>query len=243
MEPALLPDVVSGVHYPGDAHCNPAQLMEALKEWLAAHGATFFPECQVTGFRISGSTIKEIQTPEQSFQADEVILCAGSWSGRLARKLGLALPLQAGKGYGMTVARGSHGLVHPSILCGARVAITPMGDLLRFGGTMEIGGSPTEVNPQRVQGILKAITEYFPGFYPEVKIPDQVWSGLRPCSPDGMPYIGRPGKYRNLVVATGHAMMGLSLGPATGYLVRGLVENEKAPIELDLFSPDRYRYR
>ena len=105
---------------------------------------------------------------------------------------------------------------------------------------MEIAGLNAEVTARRVRGITRAVSNYYPAFQPEDFDGLPVWSGLRPCSPDGLPYLGRPAAYRNLVVATGHAMMGLSLGPITGRLVAELLSEEKPEIEIELLRPDRY---
>lgn len=115
-----------------------------------------------------------------------------------------------------------------------------MGESLRFAGTMEVGGLGTEINPARVRGIIKAATRYFPDF----KISDfdgvEPWVGLRPVSPDGMPYLGKVPRLDNLVVATGHAMMGLSLAPVTGKLVADILTNRTPSIALDALAPARF---
>jgi D-amino-acid dehydrogenase len=126
------------------------------------------------------------------------------------------------------------------ILSEARVAVTPMGDALRFGGTMEITGTDLKINPSRVRGIIKAVPKYLPDFSDDDFRDVQPWAGLRPCSPDGLPYMGRFGRYENLSVATGHAMMGLSLGPITGKLMAEVLAGEEPSISLDQLSPDRY---
>jgi D-amino-acid dehydrogenase len=115
-----------------------------------------------------------------------------------------------------------------------------MGSSLRFGGTMEISGLNEAINPQRVQGIIKSVTKYFPKFSPDNFEGIQPWRGLRPCSPDGLPYLGRTQKFSNLILATGHAMMGMSLSPITGKMVSEIVSGEKPSFDLSLFSPDRY---
>ncbi|HEX8463173.1 MAG TPA: FAD-dependent oxidoreductase, partial [Abditibacterium sp.] len=157
-----------------------------------------------------------------------------------ARKLRLSLPMQAGKGYSLTLPQPKHQPTIPSILGEARVAVTPMGQTLRFAGTMEIAGLNTDVNPSRVGGILKAIPRYFPDFNSDDFEGIKAWAGLRPCSPDGLPYVGRAARHQNLCVATGHAMMGLSLGPITGKLVTQAVSGHESQISTKLLSPDRY---
>ena len=115
-----------------------------------------------------------------------------------------------------------------------------MGGALRFGGTMEIAGLNEDINPVRVQGIIKAVPKYFPKFTPEDFAGIQPWRGLRPCSPDGLPYLGRTAKFSNLILATGHTMMGMSLSPITGQIVGEIVSGEKPAFDLGLLSPDRY---
>ncbi len=120
------------------------------------------------------------------------------------------------------------------------MAITPMGGALRFGGTMEMAGLNEEINPVRVRGIIKAVPKYFPKFTPEDFAGVQPWRGLRPCSPGGLPYLGRTAKFSNLLLATGHAMMGMSLSPVTGQLVSEIASGEKPAFDVRLFSPDRF---
>jgi D-amino-acid dehydrogenase len=126
------------------------------------------------------------------------------------------------------------------ILSEARVAVTPMGDALRFGGTMEITGLDLSINPARVRGIVKAVPKYLPDFGPDDFWGVVPWAGLRPCSPDGLPYIGRFGRYANLSIAAGHAMIGLSLAPITGKLMGEVLSGEQTSIPIEQLSPDRY---
>jgi D-amino-acid dehydrogenase len=128
----------------------------------------------------------------------------------------------------------------PSILVEARVAVTPMGSALRFGGTLEIAGLDAPVDPARVRGIVRSVPRYYPEFRESDFDGIQPWSGLRPCTPDGLPYLGRPSRWSNVVIAAGHAMMGLSLAPATGELVAQLVGGERPSIDLALLDPERH---
>src|SRR5262249_24424949 len=151
--------------------------------------------------------------------ADEYVLAAGSWSPGLARGLRLRLPMQPGKGYSITLPQPKRLPALPLNLAEARVAATPMGSTLRFAGTMELAGLDTSLNATRVNAIREAVPRYLPDLGPADFEGVPAWSGLRPCSPDGVPYIGRSGRYSNLCIATGHTMMGVSLGPITGKLV------------------------
>jgi D-amino-acid dehydrogenase len=169
-----------------------------------------------------------------------MVLCGGSWSPLLVRELGLKIPIQAGKGYSLTLTKPRELPQLCSIFSEARMAVTPMGSSLRFGGTMEIAGLNEDINLVRVRGIIKAVPHYFPKFTAEDFAGIEPWRGLRPCSPDGLPYLGRTAKFSNLVIATGHAMMGMSLSPITGKLVGEIVSGEKPSYDIGIFSPDRF---
>jgi D-amino-acid dehydrogenase len=105
---------------------------------------------------------------------------------------------------------------------------------------MEIAGLDQSINPRRVQGIINGVTKYFPQYSASDFAGIQPWSGLRPCSPDGLPYLGRCGSYDNLSAATGHAMLGLSLAPATGWALAEMLSGLQPAVLSDLFSPDRF---
>ena len=169
------------------------------------------------------------------------VLAGGASSSDAVRSLNLALPMQAGKGYSLTLEKPTQLPEICAIFVEARVAVTPMEGALRVGGTMEIGGDDFTVNPRRVDGIVKSVPRYYPRFSESDFEGVKPWSGLRPCTPDGLPYVGRTQKYPNLIVATGHAMMGLSLAPATGKLVSELLCGKPPSVSLEMFSPDRFQ--
>jgi D-amino-acid dehydrogenase len=148
--------------------------------------------------------------------------------------------MQAGKGYSITLPQPKRMPQICSILAEARVAVTPMDSGLRFGGTMELAGLDESINLNRVKGLVGSIQQYFPEIGPEDFCDLAAWCGLRPCSPDGLPYLGRIARYQNLSVTTGHGMMGLSLGPISGKLMAQILSDEKPAIDLHLLSPERY---
>ncbi len=239
-DPAVTMDVAGAVYFPKDAHLTPARLMAALKSKCDAAGVRFKWNTEVTGFAQQGTKLTGVRTARGEFAADEVVLCGGSWSPLLARDLGLSIPLQAGKGYSLTLPKPPQLPQLCSIFTEARLAVTPMGTSLRIGGTMEIAGLNEDINPVRVRGIIKSVPRYFPQFAEADFEGIQPWRGLRPCSPDGLPYVGRTAKFANLSLATGHAMMGLSLGPITGKLIAQILSGEPPQFDLTLLSPDRY---
>jgi len=121
------------------------------------------------------------------------------------------------------------------------VAITPMNGSIRYGGTMEVGKINQKINMNRVQGIVESVPKYFPNFKPEMPQQKDIWFGFRPVSPDGMPYIGLSNKYKNLAVATGHAMIGLSLGPATGKIISQVLNGHETEMNIIPFAVDRFQ--
>lgn len=240
LEPEVAVKCKGAVYFPGDAHLSPQVLMNEMIQFLKHEGVQFQGQAVLTEFLKEKEAVHAVITNRGKFEFDEVVIATGSWSGMIASKLGVSLPMQAGKGYSFTLDNRSKNVRIPSILLEARVAVTPMGTQLRFGGTMEITGNDTSVNMNRVKGIVQAIPKYYPEFKPPLPQPERVWHGLRPCSPDGLPYIGRSRQLRNVVFATGHAMMGLSLAPATGLLVNEIISGGKLSMEIDAFNPERY---
>ncbi len=240
LDPAITMDIVGAVLFPKDAHLTPGRFMAALRSQCETAGVRFKWNTEVTGFTRDGTKLKTVRTSRGDFTADEVVLCGGAWSPVLADELGLHLPIQAGKGYSLTLPKPPQLPQLCSICTEARLAVTPMGGALRIGGTMEIAGLNEDVNPVRVRGIIKSALQYFPAFKESDFDGIQPWRGLRPCSPDGLPYIGRTAKFANLSLATGHAMMGLSLGPITGQLIAQILSDEPPEFDLGLLSPDRY---
>jgi D-amino-acid dehydrogenase len=240
LDPRVTMSVAGAVYFPKDAHFTPDRYVALLQKHCEQHGVRFGWNSQVRRLGASGNKLTAVKTDAGEFDFDELILCGGSWSPLLARELGLKIPLQAGKGYSLTLAQPRELPQLCSIFTEARMAVTPMGSSLRFGGTMEFAGLNEDINPVRVQGIIKAVPGYFPKFSPQDFAGVQPWRGLRPCSPDGLPYLGRTAKFSNLVIATGHAMMGMSLSPITGKLVGEIVSGEKPSFNLGLLSPDRF---
>ncbi len=146
-----------------------------------------------------------------------------------------------GRGYSLTLENSKYHLNYPAILVEGRVAITPMdGNKIRFGGTMEVVPTKTPPRYHRVEGILAAVKRFIPEFDIAMPSTDKLWYGYRPCSADGLPYIGRISRYNNVVVATGHAMLGLSLGPGTGKLVSELIDERKTSMDLSSFAVERF---
>ena len=219
----------------------PDRLVRSLERRITEAGADLRWNTTVAGFRVDRGRVRALTTASgQSIEADQFVVAAGVWSTHLARMLGLKLPLQAGKGYSVTLERPRAQPRHCAILVEARVAVSPMGNALRVGGTMELAGLDRSVDPIRVRSIVDAMPRYYPDFDRADFDGVAAWNGFRPCSPDGLPYLGRTRAASNVVVAAGHAMMGVSLAPITGKLAAQVLAGEPPAIDLALLSPDRY---
>jgi D-amino-acid dehydrogenase len=242
LDPGMQMDVRGAVHFPLDGHLVPDRMVGALQRQVAAQGAECKWNTAVTGWQIDGGA--KIRAAECAgnmlVAADEFVLAAGSWSAALVRSLGIDIPMQAGKGYSLTLAKPRALPRMCAILTEARVAVSPMAGALRIGGTMEMAGLDEGVNGLRVRTMIDAVTRYYPGLAAADFDGVAPWCGLRPCTPDGLPYLGRSARYSNLTIATGHAMMGVSLGPITGKITAQLLASERPAYDMALLSPDRY---
>lgn len=240
LDPAVRMAIAGAIYFPLDCHLSPQRLMPTLLRLTRAAGVKFLWSTEITGWRVTGRQLAAAITTHGELSADEFVLAGGSWSPATVRSLGLKLPMQAGKGYSVTLPRPRQLPRLCSIFTEARVAVTPMGDTLRVGGTMELSGLDESIQRERVAGITESVPRYFPDFTADDFRGLPVWHGLRPCAPDGLPYVGRFARYENLVAATGHAMMGLSLAPITGKLVAEILSGEKPSLSLALLNPDRF---
>lgn len=241
INPDLDLEVVGGVYFKDDASITPHLFMQQLKTILTERGVNICFNVNIDRIETnhSGKIIK-ITAGREYFTADEYILAAGAWTGKLLKPLGINLSMQGGKGYSFILPNPKVMPRTCAILTEARVAVTPMQHGLRFAGTMEINGMDLNINKKRVEGIVNSIQNYFPQFGPEDFENIQPWVGLRPCSPDGMPYIGRSSKISNLLVASGHAMLGVSLAPITGVIMSQLISGETPDIDLGLLAVERF---
>lgn len=240
LDPNVTYSIAGSVYYPKDCHLDPMRLMASLRSRIESLGGKILYGQHVTGWKKSNGHLSAVCTIDHEMDADEFVLCGGIWSDSLVRELRIKLPMQPGKGYSLTVPDPVELPAVCSILVEAKVAVTPIGNSLRFGGTMQLGELNQVIDPRRVAGIIKSIPRYFPRFKPQHLEGLQPWCGLRPVSPDGLPFVGRSGAYPNLTIATGHAMMGVSLGPITGQLVGEILGGEKPSIDVRLLSPDRF---
>lgn len=239
LDPAITLDVAGAVYFPQDCHLDPRRFLRAMRRRILELGGNIESGVELDRIETRKGQATAVSGQGRRFEGGKFVIAGGSWTPKLLRSVGVKLPMQAGKGYSLTLENPPELPKLCSIFAEAKVAITPMGGSLRFAGTMEVGGLDLSINPARVRGIVKSVHAYFPQFS-EVDFQGVApWAGLRPVSPDGIPYLGQVGNFSNLLTATGHAMMGLSLAPVTGSLVADLLAGDTPFCALGAMSPGR----
>ena len=242
LEPNINLDVIGGINYKCDGHLDPRKLMTQMISYLKNNGVTFYTQHRVSGFETSESKINAVIASGKKFTADQYIMTGGSFLPELAQKAGIKIQLMPGKGYSFmyTPENSAYKLEHAALLLEARVAVTPMSGQIRFGGTMELAKHQHKINMNRVEGIVASIPKYMPDFQVTLPKKSEIWYGYRPCAPDGLPYLGASSKLKNLIIAGGGGMMGLSLGPVFGRTVSEIANGEKLSVDIDIFRPERF---
>ncbi len=241
IDPTVTMNVLGGVHFEDDCHLTPQDFLAALRKKLREMGVHFdLGTSAVSGLKSVKDKVEVSTERGEKFDSDYVVIANGVWSKTLAKQLRIGMPMMAGKGYSMTLENPVETPTVCSLLMEARVAVTPMQNGVRFGGTMELGEPDDFVNMDKVKGI----TESIPGYFPKFKAADfedqKIWHGFRPCSPDGLPYIGKLNGNARIVMASGHSMMGLSLGPITGMLVSEILADVETSLPIKQLNPNRY---
>jgi len=231
---------VGGIFFPGDAQLIPDQFVRQLARHLETNGIHLLTSVEVLGFETSGRKVTRVKTTRGDISVEEVILAGGSWSAEMARELRIKVLMEPAKGYSVTYKRPPIFPSVPLAMAEAKVILTPMSDMVRFAGTLELSGFDMSINQRRLQAILKAVTAYFPDIDTNALELIEIWRGLRPCSPDGLPYLGRPRRYDNVIVATGHGMKGISLAPITGKIVAQLASDQMPAMDLTACSVERF---
>ena len=239
-EPDVELDIYGAVLFKDDAHIHPGKFMVAMKNYLEKNQVKFQLNTNVSGFTKSAKKIEEVKTDKGNFPADIIVLSGGSRLPELAKKAGVNLLIEGGKGYSYTYDHIEKNIKYPAILVDGRCAVTPWKKSLRIGGTMEFSGNNNKVLVKRVEGIYNSVKKFYPGLQIDFPPKDKIWTGLRPVSPDGLPYIGRANNYDNLLINGGNAMLGISEGAAAGQIISDLIEKRSTPIDISAFKLDRF---
>lgn len=230
LEPNHRIQAVGAARFVEDACFDPAAVVRSLRKECRNLGVQFADTTPV----LSGTGM--LQADEQEQSIDFIVLACGYETETVVKPLGVRLPLQGGKGFSIDLPTATSPLSHCAILKEARVAITPIGGATRVAATLAITKNPRGYSRQRFQEAVRATQNVL------TQLPspttEKVWTGMRPLSPDGLPYIGRLTRHPHILVATGHAMMGMSLGPVTGKIIAELIAGRTT--EKRAFHPERF---
>jgi D-amino-acid dehydrogenase len=237
-EPALNASIVGGYFNPRDAHLRPDRYGAALARSVRAGGGQIAESTRIEGFRVAGGRIAAVCTNRGDFSGRDVILALGAWSPHLARQLGLRIPIQPGKGYSITYTRPQRCPRIPLSLKERAVCVTAWQSGYRLGSTMEFAGYDATLNRTRLDALRRGAAEYL--HEPEGPSVVEEWYGWRPMTYDDLPILGRSGSVQNLLLATGHGMLGVTLSAATGMLIGELVSGRAPSLDLAPFDPTRF---
>lgn len=236
LEPQLADQIEEGILVEQERQVRPESLVTGYVKRLLEEGVEVVVGSPIGGFERSGDSIVGVRNGEASIEADEIVIAAGAHSGRLARQLGVRIPIDAGKGYSLHYEPAPIEVNHALYLYEARVGVTSFDGAIRFAGTMEFSGINTRVQPKRVDAIARSAVRYLRGWPADAK--GRTWAGMRPIAPDGLPVIGRIAG--NVTVASGHSMLGVTLAPVTGELVAASIAEVRTPDVLRPFDPLRF---
>lgn len=239
-EPALSQDIVGGFHVESDITVQPNSLIAGLRSALVDAGVEIRDGALVVEMDPSGKRVVAVRTPTETIVADHVLIAAGAWSSQLARMVGVRIPIESGKGYGLDFDASPVRPQRSISLKDASIAVSPFDGSLRLGGTMELSGINDFISWPRVEAIIRGGKKYLHGFPADAR-PTRVWSGMRPMAPDGLPVLGYVPGFNNLSIASGHSMLGVTLAASTAALMAELIETGKAPDLIKPFAAERFR--
>lgn len=239
LEPALRPEVAGAVLIDGDRHVRPESLLKAAYEWLQSNGVQLYPQSEVVDLDIVDGRVIGVRTKDRTIEADQLLVATGAESSFLTQKVGFNLPMQAGKGYSMTIKRPKPPISRSMYLVESRVALTPFDGAFRIAGTMELSGINTQLYDRRIDAMKRSTNRYLQN-WEEGEVVER-WVGMRPMLPDGLPAIGPIPKFDNVFVASGHAMLGITLGPTTAAAIAQLMVDGRSQADLDPFNPGRFK--
>jgi len=237
-EPALNDSIVGGYFNPLDAHLRPDRYLAELARAVRARGGDIRESTRISGFRLDAQRIAAVQTDAGEFGADDVVMALGAWSPLLARQLDLRIPIQPGKGYSITYSRPQRTPRVPLALKERAVCVTGWGSGYRLGSTMEFAGYDASLNRTRLDALRRGAAEYL--HEPEGPAVLEEWYGWRPMTYDDLPILGRAARVQNLLLATGHGMLGVTMSAATGLLASELLTGRATTLDLLPFSPARF---
>lgn len=238
--PCFHADIAGAVWHTDSAHCSPGDFMRGLVGACGRHGVEFRSGATAEGVAHdrSGALAGISLASGETVEATTAVIAAGTWSADFNAALGLQIPMQAARGYHVQLEGVPQLPFTGCVLHESFVAVTPMRSELRLAGTLEIQpvGRPWMRN--RLEMLARGAARYIPGVT-SARVAAE-WAGYRPCTSDGMPVVGAVPGSPGVYIGTGHAMMGMTLGPIAAQALANLVLGRAAPIDLTLCAPSRY---
>lgn len=239
LEPALRENLFGAWYHQPESHLRPDRLVSELKQLLAKKGVVIHENCAMESIGQEKDLRIRVKTTKGIFVANHAILATGPWIVRTAKKLGWRLPIQPGKGYSITMPRPEKCPDIPCYFYDQNVVGTPWKSGFRLGGTMEFSGFNTDLNRHRLNALMTAADRYLKT--PPKGTIENEWAALRPMSPDDLPVIDRAPGLRNIFVATGHGMLGITAAPSSAKLITEMVCNKTPHIDPTPFRMDRFQ--
>lgn len=247
-EPALKSLVLGGVYFPDEAQAEPYATTLAIIDEFVALGGSCRAMSEVFDFEVRGDRIQRVETTTGPIEADLVVLATGSWTKEMASKLALSIPILGGKGYSMNVEMKEQKPQVPIMIVERKIAVTPLrggaGNNVRLAGTLELVDQDFSISPGRLRSIHNGAQEYlrFDANYGGSDLANvtNVWRGLRPCTPDGVPIIGPSNRLTNLFYCTGHQLLGFQSAPGSARLIGDLILNRAPLTDPRPFRADRF---
>jgi D-amino-acid dehydrogenase len=239
-EPVLGPQMLGGFHVEEERTVQPISLVKGLLRKLEEVGVTIRVGSPVVDLDISSGRVVAVRTPSERIETEKVLLAAGAWTRHVAKMAGVTIPIESGKGYGLDFRPSPVKPRRSVYLHEDRVAVSPFDDSLRLSGTMELSGLSEQFTQRRIDAIHKTGKRLLNDWPKDAK-PAQVWTGMRPMAPDGLPVLGAVPGFGNFYVASGHAMLGVTLAAVTGVQMAELITSGRPSEVLQPFRADRFR--
>jgi len=238
LEPSLIGNIQGGVYFTDDAHAEPLKVVKTLEKLALSLGVKIITNCEVYDFKVSNNKIHSLLTTKGEIAADLYVLATASWSVRLAKILKLNVPILGGKGYAIITDPLEVTPKIPLMLVEKKIAITPRENTLRIAGTLELVDQDDSITTRRVEAIIKGTRQFLR--LPQNPKTYEIWRGLRPCTPDGVPMIGKSHKHENLYLCTGHQMLGLQSAPGSARLLGDLMTGSEPIVDPTPFRVSRF---
>lgn len=237
-EPSLSDAIAGAIRYPDEGHCDPSRYLLSVGGAAKDAGAEIRYGVEVLDIELRRGRATRLRTTAGDVETGMVIVAAGVWLRHLAGRLGIRIPLEGGKGYHVDLVPWAGSPRTPLFLQEGRVIVTPLREAVRLAGTLQLTGLDDSINRRRIDAVFATGARNLPAVT-EDRIAN-VWRGLRPCPPDGIPVIGKTARADNVIFAGGHGMMGLHLAPITALLVQQTAAGQDTEVSLQAVSPDRF---